>query len=102
MALCIQGRPDGATRFRHVPKRCPSCDSEVLGDTLWYSRDGTILFAECHQCTCHFGVSGVGFDPEDPEEDPCGHVMAEGLGEDGVTPSGGERCVKCGLTKEAN
>lgn len=96
MALRVIGWPDGDTRFLHVPKRCPSCGGEDLGDTLWYSRDGTILFGECHQCTCHFGISGVGSDPEDPDEDLCDHVMAEGLEKDGVTPSGADRCIRCG------
>ena len=95
--LRVIGRPDGATRFETQPHVCPAC-AGGLEDLRWYSRDGGMLMAECAACGCHFGVSGVGFDPEDPNEDPCSHVWAEGIEPDGVTSSGADRCIRCGAT----
>lgn len=98
--LRVIGRPDREIRFKRELRFCPACGSGRIDNTRWYAKDGRELYAECLDCCCHFGVSGVGVDPDDPDEGLCEHAWAEGIEPDGVTPSGHQRCFLCGERRE--
>lgn len=103
--LTVQGYPDRNERkgeddgvqFLAEPRFCPGCGSQNLLGHRWYGSDGGTLHAECGECGCHFGVSGVWADPGDYD---CDHTWATQVEDDGITPAGRERCIKCGVDKK--
>ena len=93
--LQVIGRPAEGIHFENPPKFCPQCGGDKLEPKRWYARQGDMLMAECSvpECDCHFGVSGWTYHPEDGL---CEHAWAKGIEADGETPSGKDRCFKCG------
>ena len=94
----VTGKPAKGVRFKHFPNWCPDCKSGTC-DLRWYSKDGEMLMAECSYCLCHFGVAGVRFDPDDPDEDPCSHWWVGTFEADGQTKSDDEQCLLCGIDR---
>jgi hypothetical protein len=90
--LHVQGRVPKGVFFGNVPRFCPACGSKTLGDLRWYSKDGSFIHADCDECGCSFGISGVWADPGDYD---CTHIFAAS----DETENGPDRCIKCGVDK---